>query len=105
MARFDELVRRSIQKDFARANFKRMGIKMKKPHPKNVKRVIEVNKNCDYFPYRKFILGKLVRVLEEQNNSVLIEFVNNKDREILNNAAGWSDMKRSYLLNRVKFDD
>ena len=105
MERFDRLVRRSVQKDFDGANFKRMGYAIKKPHPKDTRRVLAIHQGCEYYQFRKFFVGKLVRVLEDVKTQVWVEFVNEKDRTNLNNAAGWSNGKRKYLLKLPKFDD
>lgn len=106
MKDYAELVRRSIRKDFARANFKRNGRAPKTPHPKNTKRVVALNEQSDYFKYRKFFVGKLIRILEGASaGGVWVEFVRDADRESLNAAAGWSSNKRKYLLYGVKFDD
>lgn len=103
---YSELVRRSIRKDFANANFKKLGQQVKAPHPLNTKRITGVRKQCDYFKYSRFLLGKLVRILEETNTGgKWVEFVNDNDRKALNNAAGWSDGKNRYLLYAVTFDN
>lgn len=101
---YSELVRRSIRKDFANANFKKLGQQVN-PHPLNTKRITGVREQCDYFKYSRFLLGKLVRILEETNTGgKWVEFVNDNDRKALNNAAGWSDGKNRYLLYAVTFD-
>lgn len=106
---WNELVRRSVRKDFAMANFKRMGHAPKIPHPNNTKRVIEINQNCEYFKFRKFFIGRLVRIVQEcglhGERGTWVEFVRESDRKKLNEAAGWSDNKREYLLHHAKFDD
>lgn len=105
MKDYNELVRKSIRKDFAKANFKRNGRAPRVPHPKNTKRVVEITKASSYYEYRKFILGKIVRILRPTVvGGVWIEFVRDADRDALNKAAGWKD-KREFLLNGVKFED
>ena len=105
MKDYGELVRRSIRKDFAKANFKRNGRAPKTPHPKNTKRVLALNECCEYYRFRKYFIGHLVRILDKGISGVWIEFVRDDDRARLNNAAGWSDAKRKYLLQGAKFDD
>ena len=106
MKDYNEVVRRSIRKDFAKANFKQMGRAPRVPHPMNTKRVKAINENCEYYQLRKYFIGRLVRIVEEGGpNGVWVEFVRNYDRERLNEAAGWSDNKRKYLLHGAKFDD
>lgn len=102
---YNELVRRSIRRDFAKANFKRNGRAPKTPHPQNTKRVLALNERCSYYRFRKYFIGKLVRVVDEGISGVWVEFVRDCDRENLNKAAGWSDCKRQYLLEGAKFDD
>lgn len=105
MKDYNELVRRSIRKDFAKANFKRNGRIPKVPHPANTKRIVYVDDSSEYAKYRHFLMGKLVRLLCVQRFGIMVEFINDNDRKALNRAAGWSDAKREYLLNNVKFDD
>lgn len=102
---YDEDVRRSIRRDFKKANFKRNGRVPKIPHPKNVRRVIELNEASSYYPFRRFIVGKLFRVLEKGfDGGVWVDFVNDTERDALNSAAGWKD-KRRFLFDGVRFDD
>ena len=102
---YNELVRRSIRKDFAKANFKRNARVPKPPHPKNTKRVLSIGEQCEYYKLRRFLIGRLVRIVEQSGTGVWVEFVHEGDRENLNNAAGWSEWKRKYLLHGAKFDD
>lgn len=106
MKDYSELVRRSIRKDFAKSNFKRNGRAPRTPHPKNTRRVVELNDTSSYKKYRRLIVGRIVRVIESgYNGGYWVEFVRDTDREALNAAAGWSNDKRRYLLYGVKFDD
>ena len=104
MKDYNELIRKSIRKDFNKANFKRNGRVPKIPHPTNTKRIISVA--GEYYRYRKYLIGKLVRFVKiGYGNNAWYEFVNEDDRIAINNAAGWSNNKRIYLLDNVKFDD
>ena len=106
MKDYNELVRRSIRRDFAKANYKRNARAPKTPHPKNTKRVLAINEQCEYYRFRKYFVGRLVRIVEQANaGGVWVEFVREGDRENLNNFAGWSQYKRKYLLYGAKFDD
>ena len=106
MKRFDDIVRRSIRKDFTNANFKKLAKAPKVAHPKDTKRVLELNPDCQYFKYRRFFENHLVRLLRASTvGGTWVEFVNDADRKQLNDAAGWSDLKREYLLQGAKFDD
>jgi len=105
MKDFNEIVRRSIRRDFSNANFKRNGHALKTPHLKNTKRVLSLNEQCEYYKYRRFFVGRLVRIVADAISGVWVEFVRDADRESLNAAAGWSENKRKYLLAGAKFDD
>ena len=106
MKDYNELVRRSIRKDFAKANFKRNGRVPKTPHPKHTRRVVELNETSGYARFRRYIVGRLVRIVESgYNGGNWVEFVRDADRDALNAAAGWSQDKRRFLLDGVKFDD
>ena len=102
---YNELVRRSIRKDFAKANFKRNGRAPRIPHPKNTKRVLAINAQCEYYRFRKYFVGRLVRIIDNAVSGVWVEFVRENDRQNLNNVAGWTNGKRRYLLQGAKFDD
>lgn len=106
MNNFEEIVRRSIRKDFENAHFKKLAKGSKTPHPANTKRVLSLNENCQYYKFRRFFEKHLVRLLRESIvGGTWVEFVNDVDRKQLNDAAGWSDLKREYLLQGAKFDD
>lgn len=105
MKDLSEIVRRSIRKDFAKANFRRNGRAPRTAHPANTKRIVAVADQSGYSQYRKCLLGKLVRLQSVAGCGVWVEFINDADRKRLNDAAGWSDAKHSYFLDHVKFDD
>lgn len=106
MKDYNELVRRSIRKDFAKANFKRNGRAPKTPHPKHIRRVAELTDTSAYKQFRRLIVGRLVRIIEPGFfGGYWVEFIRNEDRDALNAAAGWSKDKRAFLLDGVKFDD
>lgn len=106
MKDYNELVRRSIRKDFAKANFKRNGRVPKAPHPKHTRRVVAINDTSAYKQFRRLIVGRLVRIIEPgYNGGYWVEFVRDADRDALNAAAGWSNDKCRFLLDCVKFDD
>lgn len=106
MKDYNELVRRSIRKDFAKANYKRNARAPKTPHPKNTRRVVELNEMSSYAKFRRYIVGRLIRIVDTgYNGGYWIEFVREADRNALNTAAGWSNEKRLFLLDGAKFDD
>lgn len=106
MKDFNEIVRRSIRKDFAKANFKRNGRAPKTPHPKHTRRVVDLNDASAYKQFRRYVVGRLVRIVESGiHGGYWVEFVRDADRDALNAAAGCSKDKRRFLLDGVKFDD
>lgn len=71
-----------------------------------VYRVISINPACEYAKFARYIVGKLVRLINKtgMGNSTTgwYEFVADDDRVCLNDAAGWSNNKRMYLFERPK---
>lgn len=71
------------------------------------KRVSSINPACMYAKYSRFFVGKLVRLVSRKgigdSTTGYYEFVHDEDRKALNEAAGWSDNKKQYLLERPKF--
>ena len=101
---YNEIVRRSIRKDFEKANFRR-NKRISKPHrDKDTHRVLSLAETCEYWRFRRYIVGRLVRITETTIDGVWVEFIHEGDRENLNNAAGWSEYKRKYFLQGAKFD-
>lgn len=103
--------RLSIQRDFRNASFNRItGPQRPEPaqRPKresNVKRIISMDDHCDYKQYRRFFIGKLVRIVAPaQSGGKWVSFVHEQDKNALNSAAGWSENKCQYLLYGVKYD-
>ena len=70
-------------------------------------RVSNINPICEYAKYARYFVGKLVRLINKKgaggSTTGWYEFVHDEDRIALNQAAGWSDNKRMYLLERPKF--
>lgn len=69
-------------------------------------RISSINPNCQYAKYARFFLGKLVKLVNKtgigDSTTGWYEFVFDEDRKALNEAAGWSDRKNRYLLERPK---
>ena len=65
MKDYTETVRRSMRKDFTNATFKRLAKAPKTPHPKDTKRVLELNPDCQYYKFRRFFEKRLVRLLRQ----------------------------------------
>ena len=105
---YGAISRRSIQNDFKRVQ--RYPEREKRPQIENPpeinaeRRVLFVCENSAYYRYRSFFVGKLVRLIKQSNvGGWIVEFVHDDDRKAINHAAGWSDMKKEYLLDGVKF--
>lgn len=100
--------RLSIQRDFRNASFNRATGTPREPKQKrenNVKRIIAMDDVCDYKQYRRFFVGKLVRIVATaQSGGKWVSFVHEEDKNALNGAAGWSERKCQYLLYGVKYD-
>lgn len=105
---YAEISRRSIRKDFQNASFRAQG---RQPRPQqekaaesNVKRVLAVSDTSGYAKYKRFFIGKLVRILRPAPfGGNYVEFVREQDAEYLNANAGWTN-KREYLLDGAKYD-
>ena len=103
MKDYAELVRWSIKQDFANANYKR-NARVPKPR-KRTKRVTELTEQSGYYKFRKWIVGKLVKIVGPGIVcGVWVEFVHDADRDALNRAGGWTD-KRRFLLDGARFDE
>lgn len=98
------------QKDFQRAQ--RYPTEEKTPQIEELpkinaeRRIIHISETSAYAKFARYIVGKLVRLKEKANvggNSWYCEFVHDDDRKALNMAAGWSDNKKLYLLDGIKF--
>lgn len=99
---------RSIKNDFKRVQT--YPAEEKSPQIENQpeinaeRRVLFVGKNSGYYKLRSFIVGKLVRLIEKSSmGGWICEFVHDDDRKAINAAAGWSDNKKQYLFDCVKF--
>lgn len=105
---YGAISRRSIQNDFKRVQ--RYPEREKRPQIENPpeinaeRRVLFVGENSSYYKLRSFIVGKLVRLVQKSSvGGWVCEFVYDDDRKAINHAVGWSDNKKQYLLDCVKF--
>lgn len=105
---YGAISRRSIKNDFIRVQT--YPKREKRPQIENPpeinaeRRVLFVGENSSYYKLRSFIVGKLVRLVQKSSvGGWVCEFVYDDDRKAINHAAGWSDMKKEYLLDGVKF--
>lgn len=94
MKHFEESIRQSIKKDFDNAFFKqRAGRKQS-----GYKIIDYILINSEYYKFKKFLVGKTIRIIRNAESGQWIEFVNDSDRIALNKYAGWSE-KKQYLIN------
>ncbi len=102
---FAEISRRSIKRDFQNASFRKQEHRPEgQAEPDNIKRVLSISDKSQYAKYKRFFIGKLVRVLRPAaSGGWYVEFVRDEDRRFLNANAEWHD-KREYLLDGAKFD-
>lgn len=107
---YGAISRSSIKKDFQRVQ--RYPTEGKTPQIEELpkinaeRRIIHISEVSGYAKFARYIVGKLVRLKEKANvggNSWYCEFVYDDDRKALNMAAGWSDNKKLYLLDGIKF--
>lgn len=107
---FGAISKRSIKRDFQRVQT--YPTEQKSPQIEELpkinaeRRIIHISETSGYAKFAQFIVGKLVRLKEKANlggNSWYCEFVHDDDRKALNMAAGWSDNKRQYLFDGIKF--
>lgn len=107
---YGAISRHSIKRDFKivqtyHEKEKRPEIK-KMPEINSQRRILFVGESSSYYKYRSYVVGKLVRLIERSNiGAWRCEFVHDDDRKALNHAAGWSDNKKQYIFDCVKFKD
>lgn len=107
---YGAISRQSIQRDFqprkdCSPEFKKPEIQQA-PRINSDMRVIHINEICEYAKFARYIVGKLVRLVESRGAGTTTGwyvFVFDDDRKALNSAAGWSDSKTRYFLERPKF--
>lgn len=106
---FADVSNKSVKDDFKKFTKK---VPISKPEKKveaqegAEKRIIHISENGSYSKFAKYIVGKLVRLVRKGGfgqNTWFCEFVFDDDRKALNRAAGWSDNKKEYLLDGLKF--
>lgn len=105
---YGEIAKSSVKKDFRKFQKKPEPPKVQVNEPPAVdaqRRIIQINENGEYSRYAKFIVGKLVKLVRPSlyGKSWYCEFVFDEDRKALNRAAGWSDKKKEYLFDGLKF--
>lgn len=100
---YAEVSRRSIARDFKTPSYRQ------EPRPQTktegqVRRVLAIAETSVYAYYKRFFIGKLVRILRPASSGgYYVEFVKEQDAKMLNANAGWTT-KREYLLDGAKYD-
>ena len=116
---YEAISRRSIKRDFYSERIHIQGKKMSQNGNINkitvenaieegaAMRVATISPICEYARFARYFVGKLVRLINKKgtgdSTTGWYEFVHDEDRIALNQAAGWSDNKKMYLLERPKF--
>lgn len=105
---YGEIAKASVKKDFQKSQKKPEPVKIRVDDPPAEdaqRRIIQIKENGEYSKYARFIVGKLVKLKRKSmfGNSWYCEFVFEEDRKALNRAAGWSDNKKEYLFDGLKF--
>lgn len=99
--------RQSIQKDMQREKSRGEPQKPQKneePQSNSTRRIAFVGENSSYYKFRQYIVGRLVRLIEKGTyGGWVCEFVHDEDSKALNHYAGWSDSKKQYLFDCIKF--
>ena len=106
MKNYEELIRKSIRKDFKRANFRRNERTPRSAKQESVRRVSGLSDDSGYARFRRFIVGKLVRIVRPgwSPGENWVSFIHEEDRKNLNRAAGYSDAKYEFLIDGIKLD-
>lgn len=71
---------------------------------KEVIRISELHPNCDYYKYRKMIIGKSVRPMNCKADGTGWYRLHDDDRMALNSEAGWSANKQEYFFLKPKLN-
>ena len=111
---YGEISRRSIAEDFySEEMYGRRKITPENQNSHEIngredgKRISMINPTCEYARFARFFVGKLVRLISKSgvgdSTTGWYEFIHDEDRKKLNEAGGWSDNKKMYLLERPKF--
>lgn len=103
---YGQISRKSMQKDFNQFGRKpEKKIEVQQPPEEGAqRRIAAISEKSEYYKYSKFIVGNVVRLIRKSLfGGWICEFVFDEDRVKLNKAAGWSDKKKEYTLDGLKF--
>lgn len=102
---YGEISRQSIKREMRAETEKYRRTETRQTQANEVRRIVSLTDTSYYAKYRRYIVNKLVRILRlTEFGSWEVEFVNDKDRIALNNAAGWSDRKCEYIFDGAKYE-
>lgn len=90
---YEDIIRRSVSSDFKIKN---------KNKTNHIIRIDKLHDDCYYFKFSRYILKKAMIKVEGNNYSTTgyYKFAYDEDRKKLNSAAGWSDRKDKYKLEK-----
>lgn len=97
---YDTAIRKSIEMDRP----KLLLIKKPKEQTNEPKapRIKQINPRCEYARYARLFVGRKVEKVKghPETTTGWYRFIFDDDRKAVNKAAGWSDFKTEYLLEK-----
>jgi hypothetical protein len=101
---YDTAIRKSIEMDRP----KLLLIKKPKEQTNDPKapRIKHINPRCEYARYARLFVGRKVEKIRDSAGTIgnsttgYYRFIFDDDRKAVNKAAGWSDFKTEYLLEK-----
>lgn len=104
--KFGQASRQSMQKDLNRYG-KKPEKKIEVQQPPEVgaqRRIVQISEKSEYAKFSKYIVGNVVKLIRKSMfGGWVCEFVFDEDRVKLNRAAGWSNSKKEYTFDGLKF--
>lgn len=103
--RFGKIAERKA--DIRRQIAERKKQSIQRPQENSRRRIAFVGEKSDYYRYKHLLVGKMVEVVRTSliTNGYVCRFVYDEDRKKLNAFAGWSDEKKEYMFNSIKFKE
>lgn len=96
---YREIAMRSVKQ-----TLKRNGIGCIRQPPDDAKRVKDISSNSQYYKYRRYIVGKLVKKVGEGISGDWYAFIHDSDRQALNKVAELSNDREKYMFDGIKFE-
>jgi len=97
---YDTAIRKSIEMDRPKLSLilraKQTKVEIQAP------RVKSISPRCEYARYARFFVGRKVEKVRgnPDTSTGWYRFIFDDDRKAINKAAGWSDLKTEYLLEK-----